>query len=279
MNLIIDSGATKANWTLANRQEIQLQIHTQGLHPLLMTDENLRVLSEEARQQGINKADHIFYYGTGCKVESSRQRLGAILQQVFPEAGRVEVDTDLMGAARALCQRAPGVACILGTGSNSCLFDGENITQNRGGYGFILGDEGSGAAMGKDLMADFLNKQIPVHLHEKLIEKYQLTSTEVIESTYRRPAPSRYLASFAPFLLEHIKENYVLQLLEKQISTFLKRYVLAYEGCHQVPIHFTGSIAWHFKPFVEKALQQLDLQKGTFLPEPMPGLVKYHEKD
>ncbi len=276
MNLIIDSGATKANWTLADQQEIQLQIQTQGLHPLLMTDENLRALSEEARQRGINKLDHIFYYGTGCKVESSRQRLNAILQQVFPEANRVEVDTDLMGAARALCQRSPGVACILGTGSNSCFFDGENITQNRGGYGFILGDEGSGAAMGKDLMADFLNKQIPGHLQEKLIEKYQLTSTEVIESTYRRPAPSRYLASFAPFLLENIKEDYVLQLVENQISIFLKRYILVYEGAREIPVHFTGSIAWHFKPFVEKALQQLDLQRGTFLPEPMPGLVNYH---
>lgn len=276
MNLIIDSGATKANWTLAHQQEIQLQVHTQGLHPLLMPNETLRALSEEARRRGISSASNIFYYGTGCKVESSRQRLRIILQQVFPKANRVEVDTDLMGAAQALCQRAPGVACILGTGSNSCLFDGEKITQNNGGYGFILGDEGSGAAIGKDLMADFLNKQIPGHLREQLIEKYKLTSAEIIESTYRRPAPSRYLASFAPFLLENIEEDYIHNLVKKQFVAFLKKYILTYDHVREIPVHFTGSIAWYFRSYVELALDQFHLQKGIFLPEPMEGLVQFH---
>ncbi len=276
MNLIIDSGATKANWTLVSQLRINTQVHTQGLHPLLMPDETLRALAQEAHQRGIQGASSIFYYGTGCKVESSRQRLTVILRQVFPKAEIVEVNTDLLGAARALCQRAPGIACILGTGSNSCAYDGEKITENKGGYGFILGDEGSGAAMGKQLMADFLNGQIPLHLQKHLIEKYNLTPTEVIEATYRRPAPSRFLASFAPFLQMHSDEPYLQKLIDDQFCTFLEKYVLGYADAQKIPIHFVGSIAWHFKPFVEAALQKYNLTTGTFLSDPMEGLIKFH---
>ncbi|MDX1943239.1 MAG: hypothetical protein SFU99_21925, partial [Saprospiraceae bacterium] len=154
MNLIIDSGATKAKWALSEIGEAVQQVYTQGLHPLLMPEETMRLLMQEAQLKGITPSENIFYYGTGCKSEDARRRIHAILQESFPTATRVEVDTDVFGAARALCQHDPGIACILGTGSNSCFYDGERILANKGGHGFILGDEGSGAALGKQLMAD-----------------------------------------------------------------------------------------------------------------------------
>lgn len=276
MNLIVDSGATKANWSLSEHGRLVHQVQTPGLHPLLMPDEILNSLVQEAQQQGITSAKNVFYYGTGCKAESSKHRLGVILRQHFPMATVVEVDVDVLGAARALCQHEPGIACILGTGSNSCFYDGKNIINNKGGHGFILGDEGSGAALGKRLLADFLNHQIPEELHQNLIEKYQLVPSEVIESTYRRPNPSRYLASFAPFLLGHQENSYVRQLIENQMAIFLERYVIAYEHVFEIPIHFVGSIAWHFKSFVEVALQKYNLKTGIFLSDPMEGLIKFH---
>ncbi len=277
MNLVIDSGATKANWTLADGNAISLQVQTQGLHPLLMPDETLRALAQEAHQRGIKAPRHIFYYGTGCKVESSRQRLQSVLRQVFPDATSVAVETDLLGAARALCQRAAGIACILGTGSNSCYYDGKQIVDNKGGYGFILGDEGSGADLGKQLMSDFLNAQIPPDLHQKLVAQYGLTPADVIEATYRRPAPSRFLATFAPFLLENMEAHYIKALVNVRIMAFLTKYVLAYRAAAQTPVHFTGSIAWYFRAQVEAALQKLQLQPGSFLPDPMEGLVRFHQ--
>lgn len=277
MKLIIDSGATKANWTLADQYIVQYQAYTQGIHPLLMSDDAMRTIAEEAQKKGIRAPTSIFYYGTGCKVESSQIRIKKILQQVFPKAADIEVATDLLGAARALCQHSPGIACILGTGSNSCYYDGKNIVQNKGGFGFILGDEGSGAALGKDLMAAYLNEELPAAIRTALEKVYSLSPEALIEATYRQPAPSRYLAKFATFMLQNQADTLIRQIIQQQFELFIRKYILAYPQAKNLPIHFIGSIAWHFRPFIEAILKKTALLAGNFLNEPMEGLLAYHQ--
>ncbi len=277
MQLIIDSGATKANWTLADQRIIQHQVYTQGIHPLLMSDETMRSIAEEAQKKGITSPASIFYYGTGCKVESSQIRIKKVLQQAFPNAANIEVATDLLGAARALCQHSAGIACILGTGSNSCYYDGENMVQNKGGFGFILGDEGSGAALGKDLMAAYLNEELSSAIKIALEKEYSLSPEALIEATYRQPAPSRYLAKFAAFMLKNQQDTLIHQIIQQQFELFIRRYILPYPQSGSLPIHFIGSIAWHFRPFIETILKKTGLRAGNFLNEPMEGLLNYHQ--
>jgi glucosamine kinase len=275
MNLIIDSGATKANWTLADGSRIVMQAHTAGLHPLLMPDETLRALMLEARQRGITLPSHIHYYGTGCRSEQERERIAQLLRELFPTATTIDVQTDLLGAARASCGWTPGIVCILGTGSNACLYDGTQILTNRGGYGFILGDEGSGAAMGRQLLSDFLHDLLPPAIRTAFIERYQLNTDGIIEATYRRAAPSRFLASFAPFLLEYATDAHIRQIIEQQLTLFLQKCVRPYAAA--IPVHFIGSIAWHFQAFVQEALQLQQLQLGTISADPMNGLIAFHQ--
>lgn len=277
MNLIIDSGATKALWAIARHGEMVQKIYTRGLHPLLMPNETMHTLALEAREQCSENITRIFFYGTGCKLDSAKERVKSILQAVFPQAAMVEVNTDMLGAARALCQREPGIACILGTGSNTCFFDGVKIIDNKGGHGFILGDEGSGAALGKQLMIDFLNDAIPANIRAALMNEHQVSDEKIIESVYRQPMPSRFLATYAPFLLKYSDIDYVKNLIDNQLDTFLKKYVLVYPEAKEITVNFAGSIAWHFRPFLEINLKKYGLRGKVYLREPMEGLIKYHE--
>ena len=189
----------------------------------------------------------------------------------------MEVASDLMAAARALLQHTRGIACILGTGSNSGLYDGTQIVQNVSPLGFILGDEGSGASIGKQFVGDCLKHQAPEALCRLFFDEYCLTAPEVVEQVYRRPFPNRYLAHFVPFLAQHIDEyDYIRNLIYRCFCDFLRRNVLQYPQAATLPVSFVGSVAYHFQPLLCNALSDMRLTMGAVAQSPIEGLAQFH---
>ena len=230
MILIADCGSTKINWTLLNGKEKVAQIFTTGMNALLLTEEEMKEqIKRELMPHLTNyKVDEIHYYGAGIISDEIKQQVVNALRANFATAGRVEVASDLLAAARAVCGREPGIACIMGTGSNSCYYDGENVVMNVSPLGYILGDEGSGAVLGKLLVGDVLKKQLPQHLCEKFMKEYNLDYTTIITSVYRKPAANRFLAQFAPFLEHNIDEPSIHNIVLRSFTDFFTRNVASY---------------------------------------------------
>ena len=273
--LIADSGSTKTDWSLAEDGKVLRQIKAGGINPVFQTDEELRHATEYvARQVEDIRPEAIHFYGAGC-IPTQTERVIRALRQAFPAADEVEVASDMLGAARALCGRRAGIACILGTGSNSCFYDGENIVANVSPLGFILGDEGSGAVLGKLLVGSLLKNQLTPGLKEAFLEQYALTPADIIERVYRRPLPNRFLASLSPFLAAHLEDAGVHQLVLDAFRDFLRRNVMQYDWqAHDV--HCCGSIAFHYKKILAEAAVSLGIRIGQVIQSPMEGLVRYH---
>lgn len=278
MILIADCGSTKINWTLLDNNEKVAQIFTTGMNALLLTEEEMtQQIKRELIPHLINyKVDEIHYYGAGIISEEIKQQVVNALKANLPTAQRIEVASDLLAAARALCGRQPGIACIIGTGSNSCYYDGEKVAQNVSPLGYILGDEGSGAVLGKLLVGDVLKKQLPQHLCDKFMKEYELDYTTIITSVYRKPAANRFLAQFAPFLVSNADEPALRAILFKAFTDFFVRNVASYPDYKTLPCNFVGSIALHARPVLEEAAAALGITIGTIIKEPMEGLIKYH---
>ena len=276
MNILIaDSGSTKTDWSLAEDGKILRQIKTGGINPVFLSDKELELeIKELARQVEDIRPEAIHFYGAGC-IPTQTERVIRALRQAFPAADEVEVASDMLGAARALCGRRAGIACILGTGSNSCFYDGENIVANVSPLGFILGDEGSGAVLGKLLVGSLLKNQLTPGLKEAFLEQYALTPADIIERVYRRPLPNRFLASLSPFLAAHLEDAGVHQLVLDAFRDFLRRNVMQYDWqAHDV--HCCGSIAFHYKKILAEAAVSLGIRIGQVIQSPMEGLVRYH---
>ena len=276
MILIADSGATKTDWCLGENKADARIIQTQGINPFHQTKEHIaRVLSEELLPQlgEAKTVSHIHFYGAGCTPEKT-VIVKEELETFFPQA-QIEVQSDLLGAARSLCGKEKGIACILGTGSNSCEYDGEKITANVSPLGYILGDEGSGATLGKRLTGDCLKHQLPEHICSQFLEYTGLTPAQIIDKVYRQPQANRFLASLTPFLSKHRNEPEIHELLLSCFSDFFRRNVMqyAYKG---IEVHFTGSIAWYFQEEVKETANTLGICTGQFIKNPIHGLINYH---
>ena len=276
--LIADSGSTKTDWCLTeDNGRILQQIKTGGINPVFLSDKELELeIKELARQVEDIRPEAIHFYGAGC-IPTQTERVIRALRQAFPAADEVEIASDMLGAARALCGRRAGIACILGTGSNSCSYDGENIVANVSPLGFILGDEGSGAVLGKLLVGSLLKNQLTSGLKEAFLEQYALTPADIIERVYRRPLPNRFLASLSPFLAAHLEDAGVHQLVLDAFRDFLRRNVMQYDWqAHDV--HCCGSIAFHYKKILAEAAVSLGIRIGQIIQSPMEGLVRYHSE-
>lgn len=286
--LIADAGSTKVEWVIVKSDgEIEARVTTHGLNALMAEPEEIAQLFSKAKSLLNNeKVDEIFYYGAGCATSAICQKIKEALISSWMSDDRVNseidgeskvlVESDLLGAARALLGRSPGIACILGTGSNSCLYDGQKIVSNVPSLGFILGDEGSGAALGKRLVADAFKGQLPQLVRDHFLNLYELTLEEILDYTYRRPAANRFLASLVPFLKEHLWNPYVYSLVREEFKAFLKRNVALYQGSHSLPLSFTGSIAFHFADILRDAAESQGLKIGKIEKNPMDGLIAFH---
>lgn len=278
IKLIADSGSTKTEWCLLKNTKETL-FTTEGMSPYFVNASQI----EEIIQRGVipiikrNKVNEIFFYGTGCKNPVHKRMFTGIFQKSFP-ASRVVIDNDLSGAAKALCGDEKGIACILGTGSNSCYYNGRRIVKNSPGLGFILGDEGSGTYLGKKVIQHYLYNIFDEDLRAKFDAKFVTTDTEIIESVYKKPLPNRYLASFATFLAENRGHYMIENIIEDGINDFFYTHVISYKESPKLPVHFTGGVAYGFREVVKQLCLNYDLRPGTFLKSPMEGLITYHKK-
>lgn len=276
MILVADSGSTKTDWCLVNDGLQVKSVFTAGINPFFQTQEEISslVLDMLLPQLENYTVDSVFFYGAGC-VPDKCSMVEAAIAVALPDA-RIVVESDLLGAARGLLGSSGGIACILGTGSNSCLYDGSAIIQQVSPLGFILGDEGSGAVLGKKFVADCLKNQIPKKLQEKFLTTYSLTAADIINSVYRQPFPNRFLAQFTKFMYDHIGEPSVYNLVFDSFSEFFTRNVQQYVGYDTMEVSFVGSIAYYFKDVLEVVAQELGMTVGHIVQTPMEGLIKYH---
>ncbi len=275
MILIADSGTTKTEWCLIDGSGKCEKMITSGINPFYQDSENIASIlrSEISVPQQL---DAVYFYGTGCINEEKQNVVKAGLSQVL-DAEKYFLGSDLLGAAYSLCQDQPGIACILGTGSNSCYYNGVEIVANVSPLGFILGDEGSGGVLGKKLVSDVLKKQLPQPLIDDFFATYQTTYAEILENVYKKPFPSRYLANFTKFLSKHIGEPEIQNLVINGFNDFVTRNLLQYPDIEKLPIHFTGSIAFHFEAQLRKVIEVQNLKLGRIERAPMEGLIQYHK--
>lgn len=218
----------------------------------------------------------IYFYGTGNKAPENAKRTKKALLTVFPGA-EVEVSHDLMGAARALCGYDKGIACILGTGSNSCYYDGKKIVKNSPGIGYVLGDEGSGAYLGKKLVQHYLYEIFDEDLKSKFDVAFKTDADQILENVYRKPLPNRYLAAFTTFLSANRGHYMIENIIEDGLNDFFSIHLDRYKEIRKYPVHFTGSIAFYFKDVIAGLCEAYGFSLGTILKNPMEGLVRYHK--
>ncbi|GAB2814007.1 BadF/BadG/BcrA/BcrD ATPase family protein [Ferruginibacter profundus] len=275
IKLIADSGSTKAEWCLLDGKKKKI-FYTQGLSPYFLSSEQIQHIIEQELQTKMKQVpDEIYFYGTGCSSPDNVKAVKKALQRSFLKA-QVSVDHDLMGAAKALCGKEKGIACILGTGSNSCYYNGKKIIKNSPGLGYVLGDEGSGAYLGKKVIQYFLYNTFDEDLMDRFAARFKTNSYEILDAVYKKPLPNRYLASFAIFLAENRGHYMVENIIEDGFNDFFFNHIYKYRESWTLPINFIGSVAFGFKDVLKEMCSSYELQLGKVLQKPMDGLIKYH---
>jgi N-acetylglucosamine kinase-like BadF-type ATPase len=217
----------------------------------------------------------IYFYGAGCINEPLKNLVRNSLNRYF-HCPSIAIQSDLMAAARSLCQDQEGIACILGTGCNSGFYNGREIARQVSPLGYILGDEGSGAVMGRKLLADVLKKQMPEAIIRSFFETYALTPEQILERVYKRPFPNRFLAQFTHFILNNLSEPAMQDLVKNTFGDFFSRNVRQYPEAERLPIHFTGGVAWHFRDLLKASAAASGFITGSITMKPMEGLIRYH---
>ena len=277
MNILIaDSGATKCEWCLLSNGKKKI-FYTQGISPYFLNEEQiqqllLKELIPKLKQVEINE---VYYYGTGLGSRDNILFLKKVLKKVF-SAAKVVTSEDMTGAALALCGQSKGVAAILGTGSNSCFFDGKKITKSSPGLGYVLGDEGSGAYLGKKVLQYYLYNTFDEELRYRFDAKYITNRVEILENIYKKPLPNRYMASFTIFLAENRGHYMVENIIEDGLNDFFFTHLCKFNEIWKFPVHFVGSVAHGFRDVIEELCDVYEFELGNVLQKPMDGLVKYH---
>lgn len=280
MLLLIDSGSTKTDYSILENGCIRRRFQTSGFNPYYCTPAQIaKILSTEVPDDlPFDAITKIVYYGTGCSTETNCRIIADALQAFFKKA-RIKVHHDLLAAAHALLGRSEGIACILGTGSNSCYYDGEKILENVPSLGFMLGDEGSGATIGREILKTYFYGEFPNDLSQKFSEMFPVTLDNVLTEVYQGEKPSKFIASFAPFAKTHQEHPAIKKLLAKVFDAFISAQLSKYSRYQEVPVGFIGSIAYHFSDSLHDRLSNAGIQMGIVLPSPSEGLIRYHSAE
>ncbi|MCZ2544687.1 hypothetical protein O1439_21435 [Bacteroides fragilis] len=275
MKLIAESGSTRTEWALVEDNHLVQRVFTEGLNPFFQTR---REISRSVRL-GLpesffkKKLDQVYYYGAGCSSYEKKNILGASLVAQFKTP--IQVESDLLAAARGLFKCESGIACILGTGSNSCFYDGKIVIKNVKAAGYILGDEGSGAVLGKLFLADLLKGLAPKELASEFHEKFRISANDVMESVYNLPFPNRFLGTIAYFLGDYMDNEYVYNLLTNNLRSFFNRSVCQYDYMNY-PIRFVGSLAYAYSDTLRKVAREFGVEIDVIEETPMNGLIEFH---
>lgn len=285
ITLIVDSGSTKTSWCFAflpntSSADGARTVTTEGLNPAVMSVEEVeekiaKALNHCLQSLSISAADveNVFFYGAGC-ISGRAGVVSESIQSILVDA-RIYVADDLLGAARALCGHKAGIACILGTGSNSCLYDGKNIVAHTPALGYVLGDEGSGAVLGRKFLNAVLKQTLPENIRKRFLQESGLDMAEVINRVYRSPAPNRFLASMSKYIHGYLDEKEVRDIVIDNFEDFIRNNILAY-GDEFRTINVVGSIAYHYKEQLTEAASRNGFQIGKIIKSPIEGLIEYH---
>ena len=290
MRLIIDAGSTKTEWILMEGNAVIRRFQTEGFNPNYNDIQTLKTLVETrfiaspdneipfSRRDKSVSLRVVYYYGTGCGSEKNCQAIQEVFHNRFPEA-EIHVTHDLMAACHAVLGHERGIACILGTGSNSCVYDGENIVEKAVSLGYLVGDEGSGMHIGRAVVRAYFYGFMPEDLRQSFDATFHLELKDFIQQLYHNEQPSRYLASFAKFACEHQNHPYVHALVKDCFKAFVKAFVCRYSECKTMQVNFVGSIAYHFQTILRECLTEFGLTMGEVIQAPAEGLIRYYQQE
>lgn len=278
MILIADSGSSKTDWRVIGKDGKISQYRGVGFNPYYQTSEEMATqMRHEFLMNLENEVEEIFYYGAGCSVQTRKDEVEKALRTIFSNA-KIKVDHDLAAAAKATCGHQEGIACILGTGSNSCDYDGEKITDTRPAPGFILGDQGGGGYVGRKFLMDFINDEMPKEIKDEVEEKLKINLATIQEHVYRQPFPNRYMASFCRFITEHKSNPYCYMLFYNSFLDFFKVHVMKYKNYRDKQVNFVGSIAYYNSDILRKAASDSQISTNLIIESPISGLTLYHQE-
>jgi N-acetylglucosamine kinase-like BadF-type ATPase len=277
MILIADSGSTKTHWALVDEKSSSraIEFQTSGINPFYQDRNSILHMLQKEITWKMDSPSCLFFYGAGCSGVDSKAIVYEPLDTFFKPASLV-VESDLMAAAHALCQHEAGIACIIGTGSNSCYYNGREIIKHVPSLGYILGDEGSGADIGRRLLADILKHQLPDEVAEHFFTTFQYTREEILEHVYKNPFPNRFLAGFAIYVGANTEIPALRNIVKTGFHKFFARNIRQYSEAEKHPVHFTGSIAWHFREILAESASENGYRLGLITPGPMEGLIRFH---
>ena len=280
MILVADSGATKSDWVLINNNGDHARFQLVGLNPYYVdTKEIGDILSKELIPFIENKAvKKVFFYGAGCSSVYKCMTVEDALIKLFKNA-EITIESDLLGAARALFGEEEGIACILGTGSNSCYYNGSKIVENVMSLGYFFGDEGSGAHMGKLFIKDYLLGKLPKEINDAFKKEYNYSRDNILDAIYNLPFPNRYLASFSEFYADNFSNKYIFDLVTNSFREFFINQIEQYKKHKDIPIRFTGSVAYYFEALLRQIAIEFEVNVGKILRSPIDALAEYHERN
>lgn len=277
MLLIGISGSTKCDWQLVKEAEVHARFSSVGINPFFhdesFIEQTIRNINEISN--AIEDIKAVFIYSAGCGSKNLQSILLRALSRIFPKSNHY-VNHDIVASALATYEGVPAISCMLGTGSNSCFFDGDILRQEAPALDYVLGDEGGGTYYGKKLLNAYLHKQLPEHLRQKFQDTFNLTSDEILQNVYMKPYANVYLASFMKFIQENKEDDYFKQMVHEGMTLFMNQYVKAYTKYKTVDTHFTGSIAHYFQDILREVAGPMEIKVGKIIKEPIDDLVKYH---
>ena len=278
MLLLADSGSTKTEWRVVDEDgKTVTSLITEGLNPYFLSKEKISAIIHEKVMPVLENVEKVFFYGAGCGLSVKADVVKEALDSTIPARLSAEVAGDILGAARSLLQDESGIACILGTGANSCIYDGREIINIMPSLGYMFSDWGSGTVMSKDLIALMLQEKLPSGILKEFHDTYHMGRPEILDNIYNKPLPNRFLASFTPFLLKHSDVTECREIIQSNFRKFFMYYVLRYPSTKRsIKVSFTGSIAYRFRPFLQQVASELGIDIQNIVQHPMDGLVKYH---
>lgn len=275
--IIADAGSTKVEWAVIDETgALSLRFVTPGINAIITPNIDILDIFRSVAEKisHMKEPNQIFYYGAGCATPQLCLKIETLLRSFWPHS-QIEVGSDLVGAAKSLLGCKRGIACILGTGSNSALFNGEKVTMNVPPLGFILGDEGSGTALGKRLIKEIFKGFMPEELKNDFFQETGLSLQEIIERVYREKAPNKFIASLVPFIRKHIQHPFIYNMVIEEFGEFFRRNVALYPDSTEIPVSFTGSIAFYFESELRIAAEREGFKIGTITKNPMDGLIHH----
>lgn len=278
MKLIADSGSTKTAWRLVGLSGDVKKINTSGLNPFFRTEEDIfRELQNYLLPETGTEVQQVYFYGAGITTPEKGEIVEKAIKRIY-SGSTVSAHSDVLGAARALFGDKPGISCIIGTGSNACFYDGTKIAAHVSPLGFILGDEGSGAVMGRKLLGDYFKQIMPADLRKEFTEQYKPNMEETLNRVYRAEKPNQYLASFVPFLAQHLEVAYSQEFVKQNFTDFFERNIMKLPDYQNQAIGFVGSVAFYFRSVLEEVAAHYGFEELTIIKDPIDGLVKYYQE-